>query len=366
MNQQRRFIPILTISAILLMAASLACGAAAKPTPNPRATPSASVSGEGTLIFESRRDGNAEIYSTQADGTGLVNLTHDPGNDVFAVWSPDGRQIAFNSDRSGQWDLYVMNADGSNPRRLYGLKGAARPAWSPDSKWIALSGSLIINADGSSERPVTAGNDKSCSSPVWSPDGVHIACQTRHGSGTAIAVRNVDLGQTTYLQVRRINEFPAWSPDGTRIAFLSYDTGFSGYTGIHTANPDGSGLATLTDDQTKNGEPVWSPDGTKIAYKTWQYGRAEIQVMNADGTGKTRLTYNQLEEEELAWSPDSTRIAFAARPVQAATPRPGQPASPSNLFIINAEGSAQTQLAASGNGGLSWQPIAPKEPIRKP
>ncbi len=308
------------------------------------------------MIFQSRRDGNYELYRVQADGTGLANLTNDPGNDMFAVWSPDGKQIAFNSDRSGQWNLYVMNADSSNPRRLHGLKGAGRPAWSPDGKWIALSADLIINADGSGEKRVTAGNGGACSLPAWSPDGVHIACQAPYNR---IAVRNVDLGQTTYLKVRRINESPAWSPDGTRIAFLAYDTGFSGYTDIHTVNPDGSRLTTLTDNQTNNEKPVWSPDGARIAYITRQYGKAEIQVMNADGAGKIRLTYNDLEETELAWSPDGTRIAFAARPVQTATLRPGQSAPPSGLFIINADGSAQIQLAASGDGGLSWQPIAP-------
>jgi TolB protein len=361
MNQQRQSIPIIIASAILLIAASLACGIATGPDPNPLATPSATVSGQGTLIFQSRQEGNAEIYRVQADGTGLTNLTNDPGDDIFAVWSPDGKQIAFNSDRSGRWALYVMNADGSNPRRLSGLKNAGRPAWSPDGQWIALPTGLIISADGSGQRPAAADNDEPCSSPVWSPDGGHIACKTGSGSGTAIAVRNVDLGQTTYLKVRRFNEFPAWSPDGARIAFLTWDTGFTKHNYIYTANPDGSGLINLTDDPAVNGAPAWSPDGARIACITRQYGGVAIQVMNADGAGKFQLTYNHRVDEGLAWSPDSTRIAFAASPAQTATPRPGQPALPRGLFIINADGSAQIQLAAgaAGAGGLSWQPIGP-------
>jgi TolB protein len=370
-NHRVQSIPIIIVSAILLITTSLACGIAARsvPTVNPLLTPSASVSGEGTLIFHSSRDGNFEIYRVQADGTGLTNLTDNPGDDIFAAWSPNGQQIAFISDRSGRRGLYVMDSDGSNPKRLYDLESANRPAWSPDGKKIALSPGVIINADGSGE-PMISSKDESCINPAWSPDGTQIACQTRF---TAIAVRNadltirnVDLESTIYLQVRRLNEFPVWSPDGARIAFLTYDTGFIARNYIYTANSDGSGLTNLTEDPARNGAPAWSPDGTKIAYTTRQCtdifcSGVEIWLMNADGTGKIRLTYNDLEETELAWSPDGTRIAFATRPVQTATPKPGQPASPRGLFIINADGSAQTQLVApaSGNGGLSWQPIAP-------
>jgi len=374
MNQGRQSILIITGSAILLMAASLACGiTGAKPTPNPLVTPSATVGGEGTLIFHSARDGNHEIYRIQADGTGLTNLTHDPGADMFAVWSPDGQHIAFNSDRGGQWSLYVMNADGSNPRRLYDLTEPGWAAWSPDGKWIALSTGLIIGADGSGERAAAADNGEPCSSPawepdrpVWSPDGAQIACRISYGSGTAIAVKNIDLGQTMYIQVRRFNEFPAWSPDGARIAFRTWDTGMGRRSEhIYTANPDGSELILLTDNLTSSGAPVWSPDGTRVASITLKCegildcDSPEIWVMNADGTGEIRLTYNDHEETELAWSPDGTRIAFAARPVQTATPSPGQSAPHSGLFIINADGSTQIQLDDGGSGGLSWQPIAP-------
>jgi TolB protein len=376
LNHRAQSMPIITVSVILLIATSLACGMAAKPVPvptvNPLITPSVSVSGEGTLIFQSSRDGNSEIYRVQADGTGLTNLTNDPGDDTFAVWSPDGKQIAFISDRSGQENLYVMDSDGSNPRHLHDLEVSGRPAWSPDGKKIALSPGVIINADGSGEVPLTADIVGGCYNPAWSPDGAQIACQNRY---SAIAVRNADLtgrnvnleGQTRSLMVRQFNQFPTWSPGGARIAFLADDGYSSGHTEICIINPDLSGLVRLSDNEKGGRAPAWSPDGTKIAYITrqctglFQCGSAEIQVRNADGTEKIRLTYNDLEETELAWSPDGTRITFAASPAQTATPQPGQPASPQGLFIINADGSAQIQLVApaSDNGGLSWQPIAP-------
>ena len=67
----------------------------------------------GRSPYVSHLDGNAEIYVINADGSGLTNLTNDPGNDYDPDWSPDGRQIAFSSTRDGNYEIYVMNADGS-------------------------------------------------------------------------------------------------------------------------------------------------------------------------------------------------------------------------------------------------------------
>ncbi|MDH7487479.1 MAG: hypothetical protein QHJ81_14545 [Anaerolineae bacterium] len=84
------------------------------------------VSPDGRLIaFMSQRDGNWEIYRGNADGSAISRLTTNDGNDGLPAWSPDGRTIAFVSDRGGAWAMWAMNADGSQPRRLFALPGAA-------------------------------------------------------------------------------------------------------------------------------------------------------------------------------------------------------------------------------------------------
>ncbi len=100
------------------------------------------------IAFTSYRDGNAEIYVMDADGSNLRNLTRNPARDYAPAWSPDGGRIAFTSDRDGNWEIYVMDANGRNLRNL--TKNASTddaPSWSPNGEQIAFDS----DRDGNSE-----------------------------------------------------------------------------------------------------------------------------------------------------------------------------------------------------------------------
>ena len=154
----------------------------------------------GKIAFSAGRRGtvgmdkpSVDIYVVNVDGSGLVQLTRDSGLNSSAAWSPDGKQIAFTSNRDSKSKIWVMNPDGSN-QRLFpnpentgtGVYGA-QPAWSPDGSKILFTRSrtcragiaaaiYVMNADGSNSRVLT--NDPNdCggySSPRWSPDGAKI------------------------------------------------------------------------------------------------------------------------------------------------------------------------------------------------
>ncbi|HEY9282453.1 MAG TPA: hypothetical protein VIP46_03270 [Pyrinomonadaceae bacterium] len=134
------------------------------------------------ISFTSRRDGNWDVYVMNADGSRPARLTDDPASDLYSTWSPDGKKIAFGSKRGGKFDIYVMGADGSNPTRLTGGAGDSTfPSWSPDGKRIAYMSNAggkwriyLVNAGGSGRRRVTvsSGNDYN---PSWSPDGSRLA-----------------------------------------------------------------------------------------------------------------------------------------------------------------------------------------------
>jgi serine/threonine-protein kinase len=128
------------------------------------------------IAFTSRRSGNQEIYLMDAAGGNVVRLTSNDVMDRFPVWSPDGRRIAFESDRDGESRIYVMNADGSNPARLTSPPGKdGHPSWSPDGRQIAFHRTVlghgqvyVMNADGSDVKRLTALSSVAFSGyPTW-------------------------------------------------------------------------------------------------------------------------------------------------------------------------------------------------------
>ncbi len=178
----------------------------------------------GLIAFTSNRDGNYEIYTMNPDGSNPTNLTNNPAEDSLPDWSPDGTKILFCSERDGNNEIYVMNADGSNPTNLTNNPGQdSQPAWSPDGTQIAfisygpeLMGIYIMNADGSNPTRLTP----QAPGP-W------------------------------------IDQGPEWSPDGTKIAF---ESNRNDYDDIYTINVDGSGEVNLTNNPgSADVHPSWQP-----------------------------------------------------------------------------------------------------------
>jgi Tol biopolymer transport system component len=168
-------------------------------------------SADGTRIaFDATRDGNTEIYVSDADGANPVRLTNDGGEDWAPDWSPDGTRIVFNSDRNGNDDLFVMSADGSGLVQLTGDPAAERGAsWSPDGQTIAYAAwhgeepeIWSIAADGSNQRNLTrspATWDGEWDAGDWTSDGRLAFARGGHTPTFAHPIVREDLGMATLL-----------------------------------------------------------------------------------------------------------------------------------------------------------------------
>ena len=240
-----------------------------------------------------------EIFAMHPDGSGLRPLTDDAGLHKSApAWSPDGSRIAFDARRwpSDEWNLYTMNADGSDVRQVT-VHAAQQGAVHASS-----IGAPIDDAE-SATIPIVSGNVE----PMWSPDGSRIVFYSFLGPGFGprdIFTINVDGSDLRRLTSDLDAVAPAWSPDGSRIAFyMSGD--------IFTMAPDGGDIRRLTDrDDLHDAGPAWSPDGVRIAFGRSNDATSDIVVMCADGTGLSRLATMSTDRQP-AWSPDGSRIAVS-------------------------------------------------------
>ncbi|HEX6474918.1 MAG TPA: hypothetical protein VF114_07535, partial [Candidatus Limnocylindria bacterium] len=166
-----------------------------------------------SVLFDSTRDGNTEIYVLDLATLQERRLTDDPGEDWGATWSPDGTQVAFNSDRTGTMDIYVMAADGSAVRRITRAEhpwvGNLTPAWSPDGTRLTYSmrnedeDSEVwsIALDGSDARNLTrspATMDEVWTG-AWGPDGRIVFERSLPGPPESLPLAREDLGAATML-----------------------------------------------------------------------------------------------------------------------------------------------------------------------
>jgi Tol biopolymer transport system component len=281
------------------------------------ATVTVTSSGGGTLAFHSNRSGTYQIYAMNPDGTGLVRMTSNAFNDIQPVWSPDGRKLAFASDRGGRYAVYTMSLDGLAATQLTNSSGSdSQPAWSPDGSRIAFTSTrdgaeeiYSMGADGSGQTRLTSAWASHKGDPSWSPDGTRLSFSSWQSGSSEIWVMDVNgTNQSMLTRCTTWSGSARWSPDGTRIGFASY-----GYAWI--MNSDGTGARNLTGScqlcacaQTTQYDDFgsWSPDGTRVALQSRRDGNSEIYVMGADGTGLARITSDAADDSRPSWTSASS------------------------------------------------------------
>jgi Tol biopolymer transport system component/TolB-like protein/Tfp pilus assembly protein PilF/tRNA A-37 threonylcarbamoyl transferase component Bud32 len=308
-------------------------------------------------------------WSDWFGGAGLANqtyplrLTNNPGDDQLAKVSPDGKRIAFASNRDGKPEIYTMDAEGGPAlqRLTFNTVADTAPAWSPDGRKIAFdniriaeteSDIYVMDDDGGNQVNLTnaPGYDTRA---AWSPDGKRLAfASNRAGaqSGFDIYVMNQDGSNVRQLTSDpEFEDDPTWSPDGKRIAFTRGSR--QGQFDIFVMDADGSNPVNLTNNPASDNTPVWSPDGKFIAFSssraTNNRASQDIYVMNADGSNPRRITTNSANDTEPAWMSDSHHLIFQSN-------RDGNV----ELYVTDMESNTEIQSEAAGAASGEKKTIA--------
>jgi len=256
----------------------------------------------GSIAFYSARDGNNEIYVMNADGSDPFRVTYDGPSDVDPDISPNGQHIVFTSNRTGNNDIYIVGISGGSAWNLTNNPandGWAR--WSPNGKQIIFHSNrdgnfeiYVMNADGSGS-PTRLTNYLGLDQyPDWSPNGQQIVFRR----DLDIYVMNLKSGEVDRLtEALPFNQMAVWSPNGQHFAFMSFR---EGYCSVFRMNADGSQQTNLTPKdpldsaaQWCSRAPSWSANGQEILFMSSRPstgGDTEVFVMNADGSNVRRLT----------------------------------------------------------------------------
>ncbi len=246
------------------------------------------------VVFVSNRaGGDLDIFAMYEDGTAQVNMTPaGAACDKTPAWSPDGTKIAFASGRAivpatgactGNIDIYVMNADGTNVTPVITTAGTdIQPTWSPDGTQLAYSSQYAIATNKATNK----------FNVLKAPS-----------NGTGVPVK---------LTKKACNDGPRgcspdWSPDGATIAFVRVCVGLSGCpttAEIYTTPAAAAAAAVkLTDNAVDEGSPTWSPNGLRILMYRYDGRDNEIAMMNANGTRQTFLTADPASDLDPSWVP---------------------------------------------------------------
>ncbi|GLZ14484.1 hypothetical protein Acsp04_47190 [Actinomadura sp. NBRC 104425] len=236
-----------------------------------------------------------------------TTLVDGPQCDTLPVWSPDRRRIAFTRSGGGRTEAWVMNADGSDPRKVTDRISGGRVAWSPDGRRLAFMGrdngvAQIFAITIGETTPTRLTDDPADKDdPAWSATGRLAFWSKRDGTEQIYTLdpQHPDRPWTriTADGVRAVD--PAWSPDGRRLA---YTRGAYPRADIWAVNADGTGARRVTADAGHDMDPTWSRNGAWIAYVNGRYAQPRLRAVRQDGSGDRSLVPGAVSLGHPGWS----------------------------------------------------------------
>jgi TolB protein len=259
--------------------------------------------------------GKQELYVMDFDGFNPRRITNNGSINVLPAWSPNGKYIAYTSYKARNPDIYVLNIGTGRSKKVSKYRGLnSGAAWSPDGSRIAYSASrgrakmdiYVTTISGGSTTCLTCGHSPrwaSHLSPSWSPDGSKITYVSTSQGSPQIFVMSSSGGSPKRLTVQgKYNQSPKWSPKGDAILFTGRDE--KNIFDIFTISPTtGRVISRITQRQGNNVESAWSTNGRNIVYSSTRSGFPKLFISRSDGKNSQQITFMSGKFVTPTWSP---------------------------------------------------------------
>lgn len=265
---------------------------------------------EERIVFASNRSGNFDIYTMKADGSDVKQLTNHPARDAWPKWSPNGQKIIFCTERFGKNQIMLMNADGTGLKNISNNKeNELDPVISPDGQQIVFinksNGSYqlhVMDIDGTNRRRLT-NSGSFCGRADWSPDGRKLVYLSREDGNFEVYRINADgTAKRKLTNMKTGAGSPSWSKHGYYILFHAHENEVDR---LFRMKPDGSELTKLSKGGQSDFQGRWSGHYNKIVYTSYRDGNYELYRANMNSqfkvTEETRLTNNSAEDNMADW-----------------------------------------------------------------
>lgn len=260
------------------------------------------------IVFTSDRDGQSQVYIMNADGSAQRRLTDNTASDDQGSISAAGLAIAYRSKTGfNNSQIFKVNNDGSNPVQISHFTGGSNGGrWGPNARLVFSSRGddqkgpnvYSMRSDGTDLTRLTNGPSPDLS-PSYSPDAKKIVFASGRMGVLNICIMNADGTQVLVLtNTDAVNDAPSFSPDGKKIAFFSQR---DGHPQIYIMNADGSAQTNISNSASSDLNPQYSPNSNEIVFSSSRTGRSQLYIMKDDGSNVRRITNNNNNDTEPDW-----------------------------------------------------------------
>ncbi len=261
---------------------------------------------DSVIVFQSNRNGNVELYYTDASGSTQSRLTNTYSNNVNAMFGPDNKTVIYQSDRNGNWDIFTIDSTTGDEKQLTSNPYSdINPFYSPDLRWVVFQSNrngnwdiFLLDAQTGNEYTLAATPANEVT-PAWSPSGMQVSYLSDASGTWNLHIVDIN-GKNDTLIGSGTTTNATWSPEGYRIAYQSER---DGNIDVYSYDLNGKKEYRVTTYAGADSAPTWNCGGTLISFTSSENSNPDIFQVNWQGGTPSALTINPATDKWSEWTP---------------------------------------------------------------